>query len=352
MKAIQVDELARFAQEALTKAGMCAQDAQTVAKALVTTDTFGVFSHGTNNLYNYIRKMQAGGLDAKAEPTVEREGPSWAIVNGNAAMGMVSSCKAMELAIEKAKKTGIAYVGVRNSCHFGAAGYYANLAAQQGLLGLAMSNTDPNMAIPGSRNVAIGNNPFSFAAPMKNGRSVFLDIALSGAAALKIVMAREKGQQVPPGFLIDADGLPTTDPSGFPYESHLLPMAAHKGYGFAIMVEILASVMTGAGLLSQVVSWNLDLEAKNNVGHAFIAVDLAQMLPMDMYEERVEQMVRELESAPLAKNAQKIFVPGEMEWDKREKALAQNRLELADNMAENLEKAAALTKTSLHWLAE
>lgn len=129
-------------------------------------------------------------------------------------------------------------------------------------------------------------------------------------------------------------------------------MAAHKGYGFAIMVEILASVLTGAGLLSQVVSWNLDLEAKNNVGHAFIAVDLAQMLPMDEFEARMEQMVKELESAPLAKNAQKIFVPGEMEWAKREKALAENRLELADNMAENLEKAAALTKTSLHWLAD
>ena len=129
-------------------------------------------------------------------------------------------------------------------------------------------------------------------------------------------------------------------------------MAAHKGYGFAIMVEILASVLTGAGLLSQVVSWNLDLEAKNNVGHAFIAVDLAQMLPMDEFEARMEQMVQELESAPLAKNAQKIFVPGEMEWTKREKALAENRLELAENMAENLEKAAALTKTSLHWLAD
>ena len=129
-------------------------------------------------------------------------------------------------------------------------------------------------------------------------------------------------------------------------------MAAHKGYGFAIMVEILASVLTGAGLLSQVVSWNLDLEAKNNVGHAFIAVDLAQMLPMDEFEARMEQMVQELESAPLAKNAQKIFVPGEMEWAKREKALAENRLELADNMAENLERAAALTKTRLHWLAD
>ena len=149
MKAIQVDELLRFAQAALEAVGVGAENARTIANTLVTTDTFGVFSHGTNNLYNYIRKMQAGGLDAKAVPTVEKEGPSWAIVNGNAAMGMVSSCRAMGLATQKAKKTGIAYVGVHNSCHFGAAGYYANLAAQQGLLGIAMSNTDPNMAIPG-----------------------------------------------------------------------------------------------------------------------------------------------------------------------------------------------------------
>lgn len=352
MKAIRVDELLRFVRKTLMNAGVGEADAQTVANTLVTTDTFGVFSHGTNNLYSYIRKINAGGLDPKAVPAVEKEGPSWAILNGNAAMGMVSSCKAMKLAIEKAKNTGIAYVGVRNSCHFGAAGYYANLAAHQGLLGIAMSNTDPNMAIPGSRDVAIGNNPFSFAAPIKDGKSIFLDIALSGVAALKIIMAREKGQQVPPGFLIDAEGLPTTDPSGFPYESHLLPMAAHKGYGFAMMVEILTSVITGAGLLSKVVSWNLDLEAKNNVGHAFIAADIAKMLPMDEFKTRMEQMVQELKAAPLAKNTQKIFVPGEMEWNRRDKALADNRLEISDNMADNLEKAAALTKTGLNWLAE
>ena len=115
MKSIQVDELLRFAQEALEAAGVGAEDARTIANTLVTTDTFGVFSHGTNNLYNYIRKMQAGGLDAKAVPTVEKEGPSWAIVNGNAAMGMVSSYRAMELATQKAKKTGIAYVGVHKA---------------------------------------------------------------------------------------------------------------------------------------------------------------------------------------------------------------------------------------------
>ena len=350
MKAISVSELTRFSKEAFEKAGITKENAAQAADVLVTTDTFGVLSHGTKNMYQYIEKMRVGGLDAKAEPTVEAEGPSWAIINGNDALGMLSASAAMNLAVEKAKKTGIAYVGVKNSCHFGAAGYYANLAAKQGMIGLSMSNADPNMAIPGSRDVAIGNNPFSFAVPLKNGKSVFLDIALSGAAALKIVMAREKGQQVPPGFLIDAEGLPTTDPSGFPYESHLLPMAAHKGYGFAIMVETLASVLTGASMLSQVVSWNLKLSDKNRVGHAFIAIDISQMMDPNEFADRMEHVVKELKAAPLAKDAAKIFVPGEMEWARREKALAEDRLELTDAMVENMEKLSEMLKMPIRWL--
>src|SRR5574344_881739 len=216
MKTVRIGDLKTFTVKALRKSGVSAEDSAVIAETLVTTDMFGVMSHGTKNLLQYIQKMQAGGLDPKAVPSVEAEGPAFAVINGNAAMGMVSSCKAMNLAVAKAKTTGIAYVGVKNSCHFGAAGYYSNLAAKQGMIGIAMSNTDPNMAIPNSRCVAIGNNPFSFAAPLKNGESVFLDIALSNVAALKVVMAREKGIQVPKEWLVDSEGHPTSDPSGFP----------------------------------------------------------------------------------------------------------------------------------------
>ena len=148
MAKIKIEELKSFSKKALLYAGVKEEDANTVVDTLVTTDEFGVLSHGTKNLYQYIQKMQEGGLDAKAEPTVEAEGPAWAIINGNAAIGMVSACTAMKLAIEKAKECGIAYVGVKNSCHFGAAGYYANLAAKEGMIGISMSNADPNMAIP------------------------------------------------------------------------------------------------------------------------------------------------------------------------------------------------------------
>lgn len=348
MAKVKINELLKFSTEALVKSGLTEENAKIAAETLVTTDTFGVLSHGTKNLYGYVQKMQAGGLDAHAVPTVEKEGPAWALVNGNTAIGMLTADFAMNKAIEKAKKTGIAYVGVHDSCHFGAAGYYANLAAKAGMIGLSMSNGDPVMAVPNSGGVVIGNNPFAFAAPLGNGRSVFLDIALSNVAALKVVMAREKGITVPDGWLVDREGKPTNDPSGFPENSYLQPMAAHKGYGFAVLVEILASVLTGAGLLSEITSWNLNLPGKNKVGHAFIAIDIAQMMEPERFYERMNHMVNELKSAPKAKGAEQIFLPGEMDWDKREKALASGEIDVTEVMADNYKKLSALTGVEIN----
>ncbi len=336
LKTITIAELHRFSVESLIAAGVSEENAEIVADTLITTDTFGVLTHGTKNLFAYIQKMRAGGLDAAAEPIIERDGPAWAIVDGNKAVGMVTGHKAMKLAIEKAKTCGIAYVGVRNSCHFGAAGYYANLAAQEGLIGISMSNADPVIAVPNGRTKAIGTNPFSFAVPDGKGKSIFLDIALSNVAALKVIMAQEKGMAIPDTWLVDEEGLPTTDAFKFPKEASLQPMAAHKGYGLAVLVEILASVMTGAGMLSQVVSWNLDLSSTNNAGHAFIAIDVAQMMDMDEFVSRITHMVDELKNAPKAKGAEQIFMPGEMEWTRREKVLEAGKLELTDAMADAL----------------
>ncbi|MGN0185545.1 MAG: Ldh family oxidoreductase [Aristaeellaceae bacterium] len=349
MKRIHLDELHDFSVRTMEACGMNRADARTVADVLVGTDSFGVMTHGTKNLYGYAQKMLAGGLDAKAQPTVERQGPAWAILNGNMAMGMVSASRAMELAIEKARNVGVAYVGVKNSCHFGAAGYYANLAAKAGMIGVVMSNADPIMAVPGGCGVSIGSNPFSYAAPTSDGKSVFLDIALSNVAALKVVMAKEKGEMLPPGCLVDREGRPTTDPNSFPGGSSLAPMAAHKGYGLAVMVEILSAVITGAGMLSQVKSWNLDMATPNNVGHAFIAIDVGQMTDMAEFEARMDALCRELRSAKRAEGTKQIFMPGEMEWAKRDKALAENAIELNDAMVANMEKLAEQFHLELNW---
>ncbi len=350
MQKVNVDELKRFCANALVNAGVSEKNAETTVDVLITTDMFGVMTHGTKNLHQYILKMQAGGLDAKAEPTVEAEGPAWGVVNGNKAVGMVSACKAMHMAIQKAKEVGIAYVGVKNSCHFGAAGYYSNLAASEGLIGIVMSNADPVIAVPNGKTKAIGTNPFSFAAPLGDGKSIFLDIALSNVAALKVIMAQEKGLDIPDTWLVDEEGLPTTDAYKFPKNASLQPMAAHKGYGFAVLVELLASVMTGAGILSEITSWNLDLSAPNNAGHAFIAVDISKMMPMDLFVSRINQMANELRNAPKAKGADRIFLPGEMEWEKRAAAEQSGVLEVTDAMAEEYKKLSELTGIEIKFI--
>lgn len=336
MKKIKLDELYDFSVKSLIAAGQSEEDAKATAEVLVCTDTFGVLTHGTKNLNQYIQKMEAGGLDAKAVPDIVCEGPAFAVLDGNKAIGMVSACKAMKLAIKKAKEVGIAYVGVKNSCHFGAAGYYANLAAKEGLLGISMSNTDPVIAVPNGSKKAIGTNPFSFAAPDGNGKSIFLDIALSNVAALKVIMAQEKGQDIPDTWLVDEEGVSTSDASLFPKKASLQPMGAHKGYGLAVLVEILASVMTGAGILSEIASWNLDLSSVNNAGHAFIAIDISKMMPQDVYSARISQMSDELRNGPKAKGRDRIFLPGEMEWERREKALETGEIELTAAMANSL----------------
>lgn len=348
MQKVKINELREFAVQALIKNGVSEKNAEITADTLIATDMFGVMTHGIRNLGQYIEKINAGGLDAKAEPEVICEGPAFAVINGNKALGMVSGCKAMNLAIEKAKQVGIAYVGVKNSCHFGAAGYYANLAAEQGMIGLSMSNTDPVIAVPNGASKAIGTNPFSFACPTGDGKSIFLDIALSSVAALKVIMAKEKGMDIPDTWLVDEEGQPTTDSSLFPQNASLQPMGAHKGYGLAVLVEILSAVITGAGMLSEIASWNLDMSSVNNAGHAFVAIDIKQMMSEEVFNKRISQMINELKNGPKAKGKDEIFLPGEMEWAKRDEALKTGMLEITDAMAESLKSLSESTNIELN----
>ena len=138
--AIGYAALHRFVVEAFRRAGLSEPDASVAADVLATTDAWGIFTHGTKNVRGYLRRLKAGGLRAAGRPRLAAEGPAWAIVDGDSALGMITSVLAMETAIAKARGCGVAYVGVRNSCHFGAAGYYAWLAARAGLIGLSMAN--------------------------------------------------------------------------------------------------------------------------------------------------------------------------------------------------------------------
>ncbi len=318
---VYAEELSAFCLEAMRRCDMREGDARRVADVLVTTDTWGIFSHGSKQLRPLL-EMRFDRVDLKAVPEVMAEGPGWAIMDGRRALAPVTSCKAMEVAIAKARTAGCAYVGVRNSNHFGAAAYYANMAVKADMIGLAMTNTNPLVTVPGSRFAVMGTNPLSYAVPAGQEPPIFLDVATSVVAASKVITARALGRKIPENWLVDGDGVPTTDPSHYPESGALLPMAGHKGYGLALLIEILAAALTGAQVLDEVKLWLEKHPEPLSQGHAFMVINIGAMIPVAAFKARVDEIIRSIKGAPKAQGAERIYLPGEMEWEKRAKALA------------------------------
>jgi LDH2 family malate/lactate/ureidoglycolate dehydrogenase len=291
------------------------------------TDTWGVFTHGVKALRGYVRRLRAGGLNPKAKPHVVSEGPAWAIIDGNSGLGMVTSVFAMQTAIAKAKACGLGYAGVRNSCHFGAAGYYAALAARQDMLGMAMANDTPSVTAPGARGAITGSNPLAYGVPTGSGRPLLLDMATSVVAGGKVAAAHDHGKQIPGDWVVDSEGVSSTDPAAFLKGGSLKPMAGHKGYGIALLIESLAGVLTGAGLTRQILPWIIsDPQLATGHGAAFIAFDIGAMEPLDEFKSRIDHVIEEIRQAPKAPGAERICLPGDFEWENRERALAEGIL--------------------------
>ena len=344
---VHVASLEAFCVEALATAGLGEADACTAADVLVTTDTWGIFTHGTKNLRGYIRRIRAGGICKDAVPIVVSAGPAWSIVDGGSGLGMVTSVFAMRAAIKTAKRSGIAYVGVRHSSHFGAAGYYAWMAAREGMIGLAMCNDTPTVTAPGSKAAVFGSNPLAFAIPAGSRNPILFDVATSTVAGGKVFAAAALGQNIPSHWLVDSDGLPTTDAKLFPQAGTLTPMAGHKGYGLALLIETLSGLLTGAAITHQIQSWSFsDPTLPTGHGAAFLAMDVNAILPGDPFSQRIAQMMDEIRAAPKAKGVDRIYLPGEMEWERREKALLEG-LELPDDVAMNLRALAEEMRLSL-----
>jgi len=331
---ITPSELEEFCVEAAFLTGLRERDSRLTAKVLVTTDTWGVHTHGVKQLRMLLKNFRDKRLDVDAKPELVRESLSVGLIDGHNAMPIVSSHMAMELAIEKASHSGIAFVGVTQSGHFGAAGYYANMAAEQEMIGLSMCNVEPFMTIPGARGKVIGTNPLAYAIPAGKEPTIMLDIATSAVAVSKIFAARSLGQEIPNTWLVDAEGRPTIDPAEVD-NGALLPMAGHKGYGLAVLFETLSAVLTGAAMLSAVQSWVLDVPDPSNQGHAFIAINPNTIQPIQQFKERVDTMIREIKSSSKRSGAKRIYLPGEMEWERRDKALKEGML-LPDDVVTTL----------------
>jgi LDH2 family malate/lactate/ureidoglycolate dehydrogenase len=346
-RVISFGKLHAFTKAAFESVGLSPADAATGADVLVTTDAWGVFTHGTKNLRGYLRLLKAGGLQSRARPEIATQGAAWALIDGHAALGMITSVFAMQTAITKAKQSGIAYVGVRNSSHYGAAGYYTWLAAREGLIGLSMANDIPSVAAPGSRAAITGSNPLSYAVPAGRHGTVALDMSIATVAGGKVYAARQRGESIPGNWLIGADGKPTSDPSGYPETGALQPAAGHKGYGLALLIEMLAGNLTGAGMTKQVGSWLFDDPTKpTNHGAAFIAINVGAMQPLNTFMERAEALVDEIHNAPRADGIERIYVPGEMERERYDRAQA-GGIALPSDVVASLRDAAKLSGQDL-----
>jgi len=333
---VSIEKLKIFCVEAMLKAGMRQDDAEITANVLVTTDTWGTFTHGTKQLAKLLRNFRDGRMNSQAIPEIIKEGSGWALYDGHRAMPMVSSVKAMETAIYKAKETGIAYVVVKNSGHYGAAGFYANMAAEADMFGISMTNVDPCMAIPGAKEAVLGTNPIAYAVPAGKEKPVMLDIATSVVAASKIFKAQDLKQCIPDNWLIDKDGLPTTNPAGYPAVGAIMPMAAHKGYGIALMIEILTGVISGSAFAKDVPCWVLQQPEPVDQSHSFIAIDINAIMPIDQFKQKMDELVGMIKETPRIKGVDNIFLPGEIEWQHRDKVLQDNEITLPKDVIDSL----------------
>jgi LDH2 family malate/lactate/ureidoglycolate dehydrogenase len=317
---VEAAALRRFCEEAFERAGVPADDAATVADTLVEADLRGVHSHGVWWMTTYTRRLRQGGLNPRPAVRALRETPCLAVLDADRAMGQVAGVRGMKLATEKAGTAGVGVVTVRNSNHLGAAAYYALLAARKNQIGFAVSDAEPVMAPWGGAKAVIGNNPMAYAIPVDGEFSIVLDMAQSVVAWGKIFLAAQRGEKIPVTWALNAEGAPTDDP----HEAMvglLLPVGGYKGYGLALVMEILGSVLAGATFGSDMAPMSHDA-APQDVGHFFMALDINQFLPLEIFRERIGRLVKEHRGVPRRTGIERIYLPGEIEHELRARRLS------------------------------
>jgi len=345
--------LLAFAARCFEAVGMNRDDAALVADSLVAAEVRGVTSHGLVRLPVYLQNLKDGLVDPVGRPTLAADGPTVALVDGKRAMGQVASKVAMDLAIERAKTHGISAVAVRNSNHFGAGAYWAMLALPHRMIGIAMTNGAVAMAPTGGVTPLLGNNPLAVASPAGDELPIVLDMAQTMVARGWIKLAAMRDQPLPDGWAQDAQGRPTNDPNAA-LDGSLLPIGGYKGYGLAIVVELLTAALSGAAMGPSLENMGFTAGALDEkrypvhdaggtgTGHFFAAIDIARFIPFDVYTARADALVRTMKMTELAEGVSSIMLPGEREYA-TEKQRRANGIAVTREVAEQLDAATKLT---------
>ncbi len=324
----RADDLRTFAESLLERAGLGSFEAERVVDNLLDADLRGVYSHGLSFLGFLVGRVQKGGVNPRPQVQVVSDRGAVLLLDADRGPGQVASHQAMSLACSRARETGVAAAGVFRSNHFGTAGYYARMAADQGLIGLAVSNTGACMAPWGGSTPTYGTNPLAIAVPTGGEFPVMIDIALSRAAWGKIMLTLTRGDPIPGNWVLDRKGVPTTDPKEAP-QGMPAPLGNHKGYGLAVMVDILSGVLTGA-LFGRHITPHPPEEEPQDTGHFFLALSVEHFMEPETFLARVQDYVTQLKSSELAPGFDEVLAPGDPDWRMVRKSLREGvRLEAA-----------------------
>lgn len=316
MRCLVVDEeitvsavnLEKFCEDVFKKS-LPDSEAEIIAKTLVDADLRGATSHGVQRVAGYLKRMEQGIIERSTKIEILNDALGTTLIDANNGWGQVAAVKAMELAVQKAEESGIAFVGVRNSNHFGTASFYTRLAAKKGYIGISMTNASPMMVPYGSKEPSLGANPISISIPAGPGENpIVLDMSSSNVARGKIMIAKINGESIPENWAVTKDGEKTTDPAEA-WEGYVLPMGA-KGSGLAIVIDILSGVLTGS-LFGKSIPKQYEDPEPQRLGHFIGAINIANYAEPEVFYQNIKEKIQETTSSEPASGFDRVFMPGE-----------------------------------------
>lgn len=324
---VDFDTMERFMVDVFTAAGVPEADAEICADVLIASDKRGIDSHGIGRLKPiYIDRIQQGIISPVTNVKVVKEGPTTAVLDGQNGMGQVISKKAMEMAIEKAEAYGMGMVAVRNSNHYGIAGYYALMAVEKGMIGITGTNARPSIAPTFGVENMLGTNPLTFGMPTDEEFPFVLDCATSVSQRGKIEVYEREGRELPEGWVIGADGSSRTDTSQVLKDlvtggAALTPLGGigeelggYKGYGYATVVEILSAALQGGAFLKALTGLDNGKKVPYRLGHFFIAINIEAFTVLEAFKKTTGDILRELRASKRMPGAEHIYTAGEKEY--------------------------------------
>jgi L-2-hydroxycarboxylate dehydrogenase (NAD+) len=316
--------LADFAHSVFLKMGCTEADANTATAVLLSADLRGVDSHGVARLSGYVRLWEKGRINARPKFRIVHETPSTAVVDGDGGLGLVVAPYAMQVAIDKAKTAGTGWVAVKNSNHYGIAGYHAMMALANDMIGMSLTNASPLVSPTFSKERLLGTNPIAVAIPAGNQPPFVADMATTTAANGKLEILQRKDADAPLGWVQDKDGNPTTDANGVKKGGALLPLGgdrehgSHKGYALGAIVDILSAVLSGANYGPWVPPFVAFLEPDPNpvgdgLGHFFGALRIDAFRPAEDFKNHMDNWIQRFRAATPTPGNDRVLIPGDPE---------------------------------------